>query len=126
MQPGESLKLPFIELDREVEKEAGAELKVRGARFVNSSMFFLRDEKTFANTDGSLIVQTIYRTQPSMTVTAVSANMSDFQARQSTDVQPMARGYEHVTASRLIENAPRSTMEALAAWTVDADDVLTF
>lgn len=26
----------------------------------------------------------------------------------------------------LIDQAPRSTMEALAAWTVEADDVLTF
>jgi TldD protein len=41
-----------------------AALAVKGARFVNSSMFFLREEKTFASTDGSFTVQTIYRTQP--------------------------------------------------------------
>jgi uncharacterized protein involved in oxidation of intracellular sulfur len=34
-----------------------------------------------------------------------------------------ARG---LTAEHLIDNAPRSTMEELAAWTVEADDVLTF
>ena len=90
-----------------------AALRVRGARFVNSSMFFLRDEKTFANTDGSLLVQTIYRTQPSMSVTAVSASMSDFQQRQSTDVQPMGRGYEHVLDARLVESAPRWAEEAV-------------
>jgi TldD protein len=84
-----------------------AALKVSGARFVNSAMFFLREEKTFASTDGTFTAQTIYRTQPSMTVTAVSADFSDFQSLQSTDVQPMGLGYEHVTNAKLVENAPR-------------------
>lgn len=34
-----------------------------------------------------------------------------------------ARG---LTEDSLIEDAPRSTMDVLAAWTVEADDVLTF
>jgi len=34
-----------------------------------------------------------------------------------------ARG---LTKDNLIDNAPRSSMEELAAWTVEADDVLTF
>lgn len=34
-----------------------------------------------------------------------------------------ARG---ISDDRLIDGAPRSTMDALAAWTVEADDVLTF
>ena len=34
-----------------------------------------------------------------------------------------ARG---LTEDNLIDEAPRSTMEELAAWTVEADDVLTF
>lgn len=34
-----------------------------------------------------------------------------------------ARG---LTTDSLIEEAPRSTMDELAAWTVEADDVLTF
>ena len=34
-----------------------------------------------------------------------------------------ARG---LTEDNLIDVAPRSTMDALAAWTVEADDVLTF
>ena len=58
-----------------------AALAVKGARFVNSSMFFLREEKTFASTDGSFTVQTIYRTQPAMTVTAVGNG--DFATRES-------------------------------------------
>ncbi len=84
-----------------------------GARFVNSSMFFLREEKTFASTDGSFITQTIYRTQPSVTVTAVSSDMSDFQTRQSNEIAPMGRGYEHVRDARLVETAPRWAAEAV-------------
>ena len=84
-----------------------------GARFVNSSMFFLREEKTFASTDGSFITQTIYRTQPSVTATAVSSDMSDFQTRQSNEIAPMGLGYEHVRDARLVENAPRWAAEAV-------------
>ncbi len=84
-----------------------------GARFVTSSMFFLREEKTFASTDGSFIVQTIYRTQPSLTATAVSTDMTDFQTRQSNEVAPMGRGYEHVRDARLVENAGRWAAEAV-------------
>jgi TldD protein len=90
-----------------------AALKVRGARFVNSAMFFLREEKTLATTDGTLVVQTIYRAQPSMTVTAVSPDFTDFQSRQSTDIQPMGRGYEHVRDANLVENATRWAEEAV-------------
>ena len=90
-----------------------AALAVPGARFVSSFMSFYRSEKTYANTDGTFTVQTHYRTLPSMSVTAVSSDSSDFQSRDSTDIQPMARGYEHVTEARLIENAPRWADEAV-------------
>ena len=87
-------------------------LKVSGARFVNSSMFFLKEEKSYANSDGSLVAQTIFRAQPNMTITATSAG--DFQSRQNTDIAPMGRGYEHVTEAKLLENAPRWAEEAVA------------
>jgi TldD protein len=90
-----------------------AALKIAGARFVNSGMFFLREEKTVATTDGTLVNQTIYRSQPTMTVTAVDTAAGDFQTRQSTDVQPMGRGYEHVRQARLTENATRWAEEAV-------------
>ncbi|WP_291162755.1 metallopeptidase TldD-related protein [Gemmatimonas sp. UBA7669] len=83
-----------------------AALKVKGVRNVTSSMFFLREEKSLMTTDGSYIVQTIYRTSPNMSVTAVSADFSDFQTVQSNEVAPMGLGYEHVTGSRLAERAP--------------------
>ena len=91
-----------------------AALKVRGSRFVSSSMFFLREEKTFASSDDTVTVQTIYRAQPSLTVTAVSSDFRDFQTRESTDVPPRGLGYEHVVDARLVENAPRWAEEAVA------------
>ena len=89
-----------------------AAMTVPSSRFASSSMFFLREEKTYANTDGSYTVQTIYRTQPSFTVTAVSADRSDFQSRSSTEIQPRGLGYEHVLDARLVENALRWAEEA--------------
>jgi TldD protein len=89
-----------------------AAMKNPQARFVNSSMFFLKEEKSYAISEGALVTQTIFRTQPGMTVTAVASG--DFQSRQSNDIAPMGRGYEHVTEARLIENAPRWAEEAVA------------
>ena len=86
-----------------------AAMKNPQARFVNSSMFFLKEEKSYANSEGALVAQTIFRSQPSMTVTAVAAG--DFQSRQSNDIAPRGRGYEHVTEANLVENAPRWAAE---------------
>ena len=90
-------------------------LKVQGARFVTSSMFFVKQEKTFASSEGSYIEQTFYRSFPSMNVTAVATG--DFQTRQSTDVAPRGLGYEHVRDARLPENAGRWAEEAVAKLT---------
>ena len=83
-----------------------AALKVKGIRTVNSSMFFLREEKSLMTSDNSYVVQTIYRTSPNLSVTAVSADFSDFQSVQSNEIAPMGLGYEHVLNSRLAERAP--------------------
>jgi TldD protein len=88
-----------------------AALAVKGARFVNSSMFFLREEKTFGSTDGSNTFQVIYRTQPSMTVTATGNG--DFATRDSVDVAPRGVGYEHVRDSKLLEMGPKWADEAV-------------
>ncbi|HEX5724386.1 MAG TPA: TldD/PmbA family protein [Longimicrobiaceae bacterium] len=82
-----------------------------GARFVNSNMFFLRQDKTFASTDNSYIEQVLYRSYPTMNITAVGEG--DFQQRQSTDVAPRGLGYEHVRDARLVENAPRWAEDAV-------------
>jgi TldD protein len=90
-----------------------AAAKVKGVRNVQSSMFFLREEKTLMTSDGSYIVQTIYRTSPNMTITAVSEDRTDFQTRASNDIAPMGLGYEHVIDSKLGENATRWANDAV-------------
>lgn len=100
-----------------------AALRVKGARFCTSSMFFLREEKTYANSDGTYTVQTIYRAQPSMNITAVSADFTDFQTRQSTDIQPKGLGYEHVTDANLVVNAARWADEAVQKLSAKPVDV---
>ena len=90
-----------------------AAAKVKGVRTVNSSMFFLREEKSLLTSDGTFVVQTIYRTSPNLTVTAVSPDASDFQTRQGNEIAPMGRGYEHVLEAKLGERAERWAQEAV-------------
>jgi TldD protein len=90
-----------------------AAMGVGGARFVNSSMFFVREEKSYANSEGTFTHQTLYRALPRMSITAVAADGSDFQSRTSTDVQPKGLGYEHVLQADLVENAPRWAEDAV-------------
>jgi TldD protein len=98
-----------------------AALAVKGAKFCSSSMFFLREEKTFASTEGSFTVQTIYRTLPSMTVTATGNG--DFATRESVEVAPRGLGYEHVRDSQLVTNASKWADEAVQKLTAKSVDV---
>ncbi|MBA4159523.1 MAG: TldD/PmbA family protein [Gemmatimonadetes bacterium] len=90
-----------------------AALTVAGARFVTSSMAFVKEEKTFASTEGTFTTQTVFRSWPRMSITAVAADGSDFQTRDSTPIQPMGLGYEHVRDARMVENAPGWAKEAV-------------
>jgi TldD protein len=92
-------------------------LKVNGAKFVNSVMFFLKEDKTFASTAGSYIEQTLYRSYPVMSITAVADDGSDFQNLDSNQVAPRGMGYEHVRNSDLVGNAGRWAQEAVAKLT---------
>jgi TldD protein len=85
-----------------------AALAVSGVRFVNSSMFFLREEKYYSNSEGTTTDQVIYRASANMTPTAVTSDNSDFQSVGSaTDLQPRGLGYELVRDARLVENATK-------------------
>jgi TldD protein len=90
-----------------------AALAVRGVRFASANVNFLREEKWFGNTDGSYTEQVLYRCTPNMTVTAVSADNSDFQSRNSTEVSPRGLGYEYFLSSDLPGNAPKWADEAI-------------
>jgi TldD protein len=90
-----------------------AALKVKGVRFASSGMSFLREEKTFANSEGSYTYQVLYRCSPNMNVTAVSADNSDFQTRASNEIPPRGLGYEHFVDSDFPGNATRWGEEAV-------------
>jgi TldD protein len=94
-----------------------AALRVPRARFVTTSVFFVREEKVFASTEGSYIVQTLTRTYPVTTVTAVAERGGDFQTRMSTDVPPRGLGYEYVLQSDLPARAAVWAEEAAAKLT---------
>src|SRR5690606_16878600 len=90
-----------------------AALRVAGARCVNSSMFSPREDKCYANTEGTVTDQTIYRAYPTMDVTAVSSDGADFQSRSSTDIAPVALGWEHVLDTDMVGLAPMFAEEAV-------------
>jgi TldD protein len=91
---------------------AGA-MKAKGVRFVFSGLFFVKDERNYANTDGSVIRQDVVRSYPTMQITAISSDFTDFQNRTNM-VAPMARGWEYVMASDLVGNAQKWGEEAAA------------
>ncbi len=82
-------------------------IKVPNVQFVNSSLFLVKDERNYANTDGSVITQSFIRVSPNFTATAVAPDRSDFQ-RRSSDIAPMGRGWEYVLESDLVGNGPAS------------------
>ena len=99
-----------------------AATSVDGVRFASSSMSFVREEKFFASTDGVVTDQTVYRCWPRLSVTAVAADGSDFQSRDSTPVQPMGLGYEYVRDADFVGNAPvwaEEAVEKLSARSVE-------
>ncbi|HEX9692672.1 MAG TPA: TldD/PmbA family protein [Gemmatimonadales bacterium] len=119
---------PFdVSLDEKVGLLLGANavaLGVSGVRFASSSMRFVRKESTFASTEGSVIEQTVYRSYPQMTVTAVARDNADFQSRASGEIAPLGLGYEYVRAANLEERAlvwGEQAVEKLSARPVEPD-----
>ena len=94
--------------------QANAEaMKVSGVKFVNSSMFFVKEEKNYANTDGTFTTQTVLRSWLPFAATAVAPDFSDFQTRTNV-MQPAARGYEYLLAAKPVEHARQWGEEAAA------------
>ncbi len=92
--------------------KANAEaLKVDGVKYIFSGLFFVKEDRNYANTDGSVISQDVVKTWPLMQITAISKDFSDFQNRGAV-VQPMQRGWEYVLKSDLVGNARKWGEEA--------------
>jgi TldD protein len=103
--------------------KANAEaMKVKNVRFVNSGMFFVKEDRNFASTEGSVISQQIVRVWVPFTATAVSADNSDFQTRGSV-VQPAGRGWEYVLEQDLVGNARKWAEEAAQKLTAKSVEV---
>jgi TldD protein len=81
-----------------------AALKAPNVRFVTSSMLFVKEEKSYANTEGTFTQQTTVRSWMPFTVTAVSSDRTDFQSRGEV-IAPMGRGYEYLLEKKPEENA---------------------
>ena len=81
-----------------------AALKVPGVRFVNSGLQLLREEKTLATTDNTLVTQTFYRVGPQFTATATATG--DFQS-YTEELAPRGSGWEYVESLDMAGNAER-------------------
>src|SRR6476661_7080055 len=97
-------------------------LKVPGVKFVNSNMFFVKEEKNYANTEGTFTTQTVIRSWLPFAATAVKPDFSDFQTRTNV-IQPMARGYEYLVAANPVEHARQWGEEAAEKLKAKAVDV---
>ncbi len=67
-----------------------------GAKFVNSNLFMINEQKYFASTDGSYIDQDIHRIWPNFTVTKIDDGSGKFETRNALSA-PMGMGYEYLT-----------------------------
>ena len=81
-----------------------AALRAPNVRFVTSSMLFVKDEKSYASSEGTFTQQTAIRSWMPFTATAVSADRTDFQSRGEV-IAPMGRGYEYLLEQKPVEQA---------------------
>ncbi len=96
-----------------------AALKVPKVRFVNSGLQLLREEKTLATTDGTLVTQTFVRVGPSFTATALGDG--DFQS-YTEELAPRGSGWEYVESLGMPTNAEQwasLAVEKLSARSVE-------
>ena len=99
-----------------------AALKVRNIRFVNSNLSFVKEERSYANSEGSMISQDVVRSWVTMSVTALSDDRTEAATRGPEVVQPMGRGWEYVLENDIETNATvwaEQAREKLTARSVD-------
>ena len=101
---------PKIDLLLQINEEA---LKVPGATFVSAFMLFVNEKKFFASSDGSYITQSLIRSYPTFSVTAVDRATNRFYQRNAL-VAPMSMGYEYIESLPLLQEAKQAAEEAVA------------
>jgi TldD protein len=92
-------------------------MKVRNIRFVNSNLSFVKEERSYANSEGSMIAQDVVRSWVTMSSTAISDDRTEVAVRGPEVVQPMGRGWEYVLEADIVGNA--------AIWAEQAREKLT-
>jgi TldD protein len=88
-------------------------MKVSSIKYVSSSLTFIKDERNFASSEGSVIAQEFVRSLPDVEITAVSDDGADFQTRENV-APPTGRGWEYITQVDLVGNMKRWAEEAAA------------
>jgi TldD protein len=101
---------PKLDLLLQIHEEA---LKVPGASFVSAFMQFVNEHKYFASSEGSHIEQSLVRSYPSFSVTAVDRATGKFYSRNAL-TSPMGMGYEYVDSYPLLKEAGEAAEEAVA------------
>ncbi len=95
-----------------------AALKVPKVRFVTSGMQLLREEKTLATSEGTLVTQTFVRVGPQFNATAIGDG--DFQS-YNEELSPRGAGWEYIESLNMPGNAER--WASLAAEKLSAKSV---
>jgi TldD protein len=101
---------PKIDLLLQINEEA---LKVQGASFVSAFMLFVNEKKFFASSDGSYITQSLIRSWPTFTISAVDRSTNRFYQRNALTA-PMGMGYEYIESLPLLQEAKQAAEEAVA------------
>jgi len=97
-------------------------MKVKNIRFVTSNLSFVKEERSYANSEGSMISQDVVRSWVTMSCTAVSDDRTETATRGPEVVQPMGRGWEYVLENDIVKNATvwaEQAREKLTARPVD-------
>ena len=67
-------------------------MRGRNSRFVNSNLSFVKEERSYANSEGSMITQDVVRSWVTMSCTAVSDDRTETATRG-----PAPGSYKHLT-----------------------------
>ncbi len=97
-----------------------AALQVPKVRFCNSGLQLLREVKTLATTEGTLITQTFIRSAASFTAVASDQGVTE---SFSEEIPPQSRGWEYIESLDMPGNAARwaaLAVEKLSARSVEA------
>lgn len=89
-----------------------AALTVANVRFVNSGLSFVKEERNYANTEGTVTTQDYVRSWVTMSCTAVAPDRTGTAVRGPEVVQPAGRGWEYVLEADIVNNAKVWAAEA--------------